>query len=81
VRDSCGISGTGETLYVQSTRWLTARPAESEHPEEEIIHSFVIETLKTRLTDLVNFTLSVSLLQLDSDVTLQNLFLEMKYFV
>ncbi|KMM36317.1 hypothetical protein AB986_17905 [Alkalihalobacillus macyae] len=37
--DSCGTSGTGETPQAQcfcAPRRLTARPAESEHPEAEI---------------------------------------------
>ncbi|MDR7072236.1 hypothetical protein J2X07_001213 [Fictibacillus barbaricus] len=37
MRDSCGISGTGETIQCRkATNGLTARPAESEHPETEI---------------------------------------------
>jgi hypothetical protein len=35
VRDSCGISGTGETPQAQAPRRLSARPTESEHPEME----------------------------------------------
>jgi hypothetical protein len=31
VRDSWGSSVAGETLYVQCTRWLTARSEESKH--------------------------------------------------
>jgi hypothetical protein len=39
VRDSSGISGTGETIQgCKATRVLTARPAESEHPGTEINH-------------------------------------------
>jgi hypothetical protein len=39
VRDSCGISGTGETIQCRkATSGLTARPAESEHPGAEINH-------------------------------------------
>ncbi len=37
MRDSCGISGTGETIQCRkATIGLTARPAESEHPGAEI---------------------------------------------
>jgi hypothetical protein len=37
VRDSYGISGTGETTKFRKAKsGLNARPAESEHPETEI---------------------------------------------
>ena len=36
--DSCGTSGTGETPQERKRRGGTARPAESEHPGEEINH-------------------------------------------
>ncbi|WP_260858727.1 hypothetical protein [Fictibacillus phosphorivorans] len=36
MRDSWGMSGTGETPKSDATRWLTARPPESEHPVTEI---------------------------------------------
>jgi pyrroline-5-carboxylate reductase len=35
VRDSCGISGTGETPPVRTIGRLTARPAESEYLERK----------------------------------------------
>jgi hypothetical protein len=39
VRDSCGISGTGEIIQCRkATSGLTAHPAESEHPVTEINH-------------------------------------------
>ncbi|TKD72283.1 hypothetical protein FBF83_05700 [Pseudalkalibacillus hwajinpoensis] len=50
VLDSCGISGTGETPQAQcfcAPRRLSARPAESEHPEAEI-PLILIETMFTK---------------------------------
>ncbi|MDM5316772.1 hypothetical protein QUF49_12260 [Fictibacillus sp. b24] len=35
-RHSCGTSGQVRPLMVQSRKWLTDRPAESEAPETEI---------------------------------------------
>ncbi|TKD70888.1 hypothetical protein FBF83_09770 [Pseudalkalibacillus hwajinpoensis] len=49
VLDSCGTSGTGETPQAQcfcAPRSLTARPAESEHPEAEIPLTLIATMLR-----------------------------------
>ncbi|MDM5314465.1 hypothetical protein QUF49_00575 [Fictibacillus sp. b24] len=47
MRDSWGISGTGETPKSEAPRWLTARPAESEHLERRST-TFTINKETTR---------------------------------
>jgi hypothetical protein len=42
MRNSCGLSGTGETHADAMPRMLTARPTESEHPGEEINYSKIL---------------------------------------
>ncbi len=49
MRDSCGASGLGETTQAHAPRRLSARPAESEHPETEINYSQEQQRLRKQL--------------------------------